>query len=244
MSSRRLNGRVTVVSRGGTRSWLSGLDVRYADILELFSTEEFARHRELSEKQRTVHEFDERVVEALKQRLDMPTAKVLHPSLLFQSYYRFLKANQLAYPLALRQGDDGVVEGLAAKYAPIDVPEAPEQLRALLPDEFVAVRFYSSLPFPDTQETRQFVSSVIASLCRRTNVVVLSNKFRLDDHREVGQDVPSEVTTIEHLMRPEQPRDPDGRAGPREGVRWYLRRLLVPGAFPGRSRHQLQLGTV
>ena len=34
-------------------------------------------------------------------------------------------------------------------------------------------------------------------------MVVLSNKFRLDDHREVGQDVPSEVTTIEHLMRPE-----------------------------------------
>ena len=104
MSSRSSTDASQSSPGGGTRSWLSGLDVRYADILELFSTEEFARHRELSEKQRTVHEFDERVVEALKQRLDMPTAKVLHPSLLFQSYYRFLKSNQLAYPLALRRG--------------------------------------------------------------------------------------------------------------------------------------------
>jgi hypothetical protein len=198
-----LAGRVTVVSRGGTHSWLSGLDVHYVDILELFPPEDFARHRELSEKQREVAEFEEIVVEEVKRHLGISSAGVMHPSLLYQSYFRFLKSNQLAYPMALRRRPDGVVDGLAATYAPIDVPDAPSELLDLLPDHFVAVRFYSSLPFPDTADTRRFASSVIDGLCRRTNVVVLNSPFRLDEHREVARDVQSDVTTIDHLMRPD-----------------------------------------
>src|SRR4051794_168850 len=43
-----LRGRLVVMSRGGVQSWLEGLDARYVELLSLFPTEDFARHRALS----------------------------------------------------------------------------------------------------------------------------------------------------------------------------------------------------
>jgi hypothetical protein len=197
-----LEERLVYISRGGTEPWLQGLDVRYIDILTLFPPEDFAAHRALRDKQRgEIAEFELKVCEAVKQKLGFADAEVLHPSLLYRAYFRFLKVNQLAYPMSVTQGEGGV-EGLTSIYRPIEAPPAGP-LAGVLPDEYVAVRLYSSLSFPDSPEARRFATDVIESLSRRTNVVLLGHRFDLDEHREVQGEVPSSVISVDHLMRPE-----------------------------------------
>jgi hypothetical protein len=196
-----LAGRLTVISRGGTQDWLNGLDVGYVDILSLFSTEDFLRHRENSEKQRQLAGFESEVVEAVRRLLGFDEVAVLHPSLLYESYFRFLKINQLAYPRAVTQVD-GRADGLAAVYQPMDAPDLGI-LSRVLPDDYVAVRFYSSESFPDTPECRRFASAVIEALSSRTNVVMMRHRFTLDEHRDVQAELPPGVMSCDNLMRPD-----------------------------------------
>jgi hypothetical protein len=197
-----LRGRLIVISRGGVEDWLKGLDAQYVDILTLFRPEDFARHRAIADKQRRgMAEFEERVCEAVKRERGLANAQVLHPSVLYQAYFRFLKINQLAYPMSVVRGDQGV-DGLTSVYRPIDVPD-PGPMSDLLPDEYVAVRFYSSVPFPDSPEGRRFASTVIKGLTETTNVVLLGHRFDLDEHRDVKGELPPGVISVDHVMRPE-----------------------------------------
>lgn len=198
-----LEERLIVVSRGGTHDWLSGMNVRYVDILEHFRPSDFARHRALSEKQREVGEFERQVCQAVKAQFGHPEVAMLHPSLLFDSYYRFLKVNQLAYPKAVRRATDGIVEGLAARYTPITPPAQSDELAALLPEEYVAIRFYTSSSFADDAATRRFTSAVIRSVSQRHRVVLLSGNFGLDEHEDAWEELPDDIIRVNHLMRPE-----------------------------------------
>lgn len=196
-----LRDRLVVISRGGTQDWLNGLDVQYVDILTLFPPEDFARHRALSDKQRQMAEFESRVIEAVQREFGFAKPAVLHPSVLYDSYFRFLKVNRLAYPVSVKRTENGV-EGLTSIYTPIDLPDS-EGLSDLLSDDYVAVRFYSSEAFPNEPETRRFASAVIESLSRRTNVVLLGNPHELDEHRDVQGELVGDVTRIDHLLAPE-----------------------------------------
>jgi hypothetical protein len=196
-----LRGRLVVISRGGTQDWIKGLDADYVDILTLFPPEDFARHRALSDKQREVKRFEERVIEAVERDLGLTDPPVLHPEVLYEAYFRFLKINQLAYPRSLTPREGGA-DGLTAIYEPIEPPE-PGELREVLPDHYVAVRFYSRDSFPSTPESRRFSSAVIDSLSRSTDVVLLGTPFELDEHRDVHDHAPHDVVTIDHLLRPE-----------------------------------------
>jgi hypothetical protein len=198
-----LDGRLVVISRGGTQPWLQGLDAQYVDILSLFPSEDFARHRALADKQRHgMAEFEGEVCEAVKRHLGITEATVLHPSVLYQAYFRFLKANQLAYPNAVRRGDDGVVHGLTSIYQTMKAPDVGP-LSEHLPDDYVAVRFYSSASFADEPEGRRFTSAVIEALARRTNVVLLGHRFELDEHRDVRGELPEGVISVDHLLSPD-----------------------------------------
>jgi hypothetical protein len=202
-----LQGRLVYVSRGGVKDWLVGLDAYYVDLLSLLPPEDFATHRALSDKQRQVREFEERAVEAVKHRLGFKRANVLHPSVLYNAYFRFLKVNELVYPKSLLHQEDGTATGLTSIYRAIDVPPLPPELE-FLPDEYVAVHFYSSESFPESDESRRFAARVIDALAKRTNVVLLGHRFEIDDHRkldsaELDSTDHHSVITIDHLMRPE-----------------------------------------
>jgi len=196
-----LRGRLVVISRGGVQGWLEGLDADYLDILSLFPAEDFARHRAIADKQREVADFDRTVIDGVKRHLGLERAAVIHPSVLYQSYFRFLKINQLAYPMAVTHTAQGV-RGLTAIYEPIEPPDRGP-LAQHLPDEYVAVRFYSSLSFPDAEDARRFVSDIIGSLSVRTNVVLLGQRFTLDEHRDMRGELPDGVITVDHLMEPD-----------------------------------------
>lgn len=197
-----LEGRMVVISRGGVEEWLNGLDARYVDILSLFPPESFARHRAISDKQRAVADFELTVLDEVKRTLRIADARVLHPSVLYQAYFRFRKVSQLAYPLSVGHAGEGVADGLTSIYQAIEAP-ARGPLAELLPDEYVAVRFYSSESFPPTPPAREFASTVIAALAKTTPVVLLGHTFDLDEHRDVRGELPEGVVSIDHLMRPE-----------------------------------------
>jgi hypothetical protein len=197
-----LRGRLVVVSRGGVDGWIEGIDARYVDILSLCSPEEFARHRAISDKQREIREFERVVIELVRERLGAPDAPVLHPSLFYEYYFRFLKANQLAYPRALRDGPEGTVLGLTSIYQPIAAP-ARETLPADFPDDYVAVRFYSRDSFPGSHESAAFASAVIEALSRVRTVVLIGNPVALDEHRDVQGEIPAGVVRIDDLLRPD-----------------------------------------
>jgi hypothetical protein len=197
-----LRGRLVYISRGGVRDWIRGLDAQYIDLLSLFPPADFARHRALSDKQRQVQEFESRAVDAVKQKLAAPDATVLHPSVLYNAYFRFLKTNELIYAKSVAHRDDGMATGLTSIYQPIEVPPLPDEL-AFLPDDYVAVHFYSSASFPDSDESRRFAARMIDALAARTSVVVLGHRFEIDDHRKLESSLPDNVFTIDHLMKPE-----------------------------------------
>jgi hypothetical protein len=196
-----LRGRLVVVSRGGVADWVEGLDARYVDILTLFSTQEFALHREQSDKQREVAEFELQVVERVKRHFGFDTAGLMHPLLFNEAYFRFLKINQNAYPKMVEHAD-GYADGLTSVYAPIEPPPLGP-LEGHLPDSYVAIRFYSSLSFPDDEEGRRFTSNLIERLSRRTSVVMLGHRFDLDEHRDIQGELPENVISVDHLMQPD-----------------------------------------
>lgn len=197
-----LRGRLVVVSRGGVHDWIGGLDATYVDVLSLLPAEEFARHRALSDKQREMKEFEQKAIAAVAEHLGLCDSAILHPSLLYRSYFRFLKINQLAYPRSLKRRDDRIVHGLTSVYEPISAP-ARGQLAEVLPNEYVAVRFYSRDSFPESRESAAFAAAVIRSLARTTNVVLIGNPVALDEHRDVQGELPPEIVRVDHLMRPE-----------------------------------------
>jgi hypothetical protein len=197
-----LRGRLVVVSRGGVSSWIEGLEARYVDILSLFSPEDFARHRAIADKQREVRPFEDEVVRAVRERLRIPGGPVLHPSVMYEAYFRFLKINQLAYPRHIAPRPDGLVDGLTAVYRPIERPDRGS-LPLELPRDYVAVRFYSRDSFPQSPQSAGFASAVIEALCRHTSVVLIGTRVALDEHRDVQGRLPDGVVTIDRVMRPE-----------------------------------------
>jgi hypothetical protein len=197
-----LRGRLVVVSRGGVSKWIEGLDARYVDILSLFPPEDFARHRAIADKQREVRPFEDEVVRVVRERLRIPGGPVLHPSVMYEAYFRFLKINQLAYPRHIAPRPDGLVDGLTAVYRPIERPDRGS-LPLELPRDYVAVRFYSRDSFPESPQSAGFASAVIEALCRHTTVVLIGTRVALDEHRDVQGRLPDGVVTIDRAMRPE-----------------------------------------
>lgn len=193
-----LAGRLVVVSRGGVEHWWrSFLDVEYVDILSLFEPHEYVAARG-SDKQRDRSRFDEKILERVSKHLGAGDASVLHPSLFFNFYYLARKGNPDVFAHAVQRREGGA-DGLAARYDPIPKPAVNGALRAALPEEYVAARFYSRPSFPDTPANRAFSDSVLRSTSRELPIVLLNNELELDEHRDFGA---ADVTTLGHLMTP------------------------------------------
>jgi hypothetical protein len=181
--------RLRVVSRGGTAAWYGNLAARYSDVFEHVTPEAFRAATEAAKKQRQVGAFDaevaRRIVEAHGGPMDL-----LHPGMMYRLFQPYWKGaapatrveRYTAYAPIARQRDDAVPD---------------------LPAEYVAVRFYFSDCFPDTEANRAFVASTIEALERQVPVVLLNTPFALDDHRDVAP-AAGRVLTIGARMAPER----------------------------------------
>jgi hypothetical protein len=180
--------RITILSRGGTESWYGIAGARYQDVFELVTQEEFRAHTEEAKKQRRLRLFDRNLIRRVARTLGERTG-VLHPAMMYALYMPYWK----------QQTSRRWVEQFAS-YQRI-VPPAIPGLQ--LPTDYVAVRFYFSECFPDTEENRSLVASLVRSLTTETHVVLLGADLRIDDHRDFMMGQADRVHAVAHLMRPQ-----------------------------------------
>lgn len=193
-----LEGRVVAVSRGGVDHWYAGIASRYVDVFSLYTREEFVTRRG-SQKQREVADFEMELYRNVADGLELPGFDVIHPSLLFNTYYRVLKAEQRGYAHSVVHDGDGCVRGLTATYEPL-APRRDDRIQRELPAEYVAARFYWRPSFPASPENRDFSRRLVASIASRVPVVLLNNGLELDDHSELDDFGDRDVYRIDHLM--------------------------------------------
>jgi hypothetical protein len=197
----RLRGRLVVASRGGTVAWYGDGIGDYVDVLDVFSPEEFVERRGDELKQRTVSALDAEFLSAMAERFALRDLQFVHPSLMWNGYYRAVKTDERAYARAVHGLAEGVTEpllGLRSVYEPIARPPLGT-LEGALPDEYVAARFYFGRSFPDRAENRALADSVLRGLSERVPVVLLNNALTLDDHTDLDLDSPRFITLADHM---------------------------------------------
>ncbi|MEQ1757984.1 MAG: hypothetical protein ABL986_06660 [Vicinamibacterales bacterium] len=180
--------RLTIVSRGGTASWYGLAGARYVDVLDLRSAPELKAHMAEAKKQRTMRAFDRQILREVAASAD-GRAGVLHPALMYALYMPFWKQ-----VTSVRWADQ--------YSSPAQITAPPISLG--LPKDYVAVRFYFSDCFPETEENRSFVQSVVRRLARDHEIVLLGSGVQVDDHVDfVAKDADARVHTIEEHSSPQ-----------------------------------------
>ncbi len=182
-------GRIVLISRGGTKSWYGLTEpIRYVDVLERRTTDELRGRMAEAKKQRTIRLFDRRLIREVAAEVG-GAVDVLHPSWMYSLYMPYWKQSA-----SIRWAAD------LAAFSRI-TPPTIEGLH--LPVDYVAVRFYFSDCFPDTPENRAIVTSVVASVGRDRDVVLLGSGVSVDEHRDapIVRRSPR-VHTVDHLVQP------------------------------------------
>ena len=165
---------LVILSRGGTASWYGEISARYADVFSCVSAEEL-RARNVSVKMKQSANYDTFTQELLTRAsalLNLSGVSQLHPHLM----YRLMR------PYWDRIVPVTYVMGFAS-YSVITPPH--DEVVNDLPPDYVAVRFYSSKFFPDTAANRRFVQDTIEAIALRVPVVLLTQPFDVDDHRDI-----------------------------------------------------------
>ncbi len=187
-----------VVSRGGCASWYRHITSNYLDVLSFYSPDEFRtlnEQRTLQHRGRFKHmeisQFDKAIVERVTATAGLHKPKLLHPSLMYNLFNVFWR--QMA-PVTL-------IEAFTVfNQLP---PVGMHDLAAHLPEQYVAVKFYSNMALPDSPENRAMIAQILRELTQTTDVVLLNTGHRFDDHTEYPIEARGRLHTVDHLMTPE-----------------------------------------
>jgi hypothetical protein len=71
-----------------------------------------------------------------------------------------------------------------------------------LPRDYIAVRFYFNASLPDTERNRRFMVSLLSTLARTTDLVLLNTGMRLDDHHDLDAAAAGRIHTVDRFMTP------------------------------------------
>lgn len=166
--------RLVAVSRGGAAAWYHGVAGRYMEIWDDIDPAEFARRN--TERGVTKHYepsgLDEHILDNVARRLGTRDFDVIHPGLMYRLFTLYWSGQRAmgfvdAHTRFTRQ------------------TAAPMMDPALLPREYVAVKFYAARSLPDTPEIRTLLRAIVAGLAERVPVVLLDTGLVLqDDHAD------------------------------------------------------------
>ena len=189
---------LVVISRGGAASWYRGITDQYEEIFSFMSPDEFRRGNEERIVERggrmkhlTVSAFDREIVRRVSDKRGLSGAQLLHPSLMYGLFKEFW----------FQRTPVSFVESFTS-FAPIVAPELGD-LRAALPERYVAAKFYGNTALPETPGNRAFMASYLEELTKHTDVVLLNTGQRFDDHEDMPRINRARMHSIEHLMTPE-----------------------------------------
>jgi hypothetical protein len=188
--------RVIALSRGGTRSWYSGIANRYVEIFDIIEPREFAaqaaRRREAGDqKQLAASEFDRSLIAQGSSRLGISDAVTWHPGLMYQLFRPFWYGDRSLDFLFRHAAFDRVRRSLAG------APRDPS-----LPTEYAAVKFYSGPALPDSTRNRDTLYEFVQRLTRRMPVVLLDTAWSVDEHHDYTVDTMPGVTTLRPSLDP------------------------------------------
>jgi hypothetical protein len=166
--------RLVAVSRGGVAGWYDDLASRYVEIWDDISPAEFARRNAERgvTKQYQRGPLDDDVLAAVARRIGTTDFDVLHPGLMYRLFTLYWSGHRAM--------------GFLDAHTRFTRPAAPAVIDpALLPAEYVAVKFYAARSVPDTPEIRVALRANLARLAERMPVVLLDTGLVLeDDHAD------------------------------------------------------------
>lgn len=181
--------RLHVVSRGGAAAWYAHLTPAYGDVFDQVGPDEFQRSRGERQKQVDPTAFEERISSRSADRFELDAFATLHPGYMYKGML----------PIARQEAITRFRE--VAVYRPFATPELGP-LEGVLPDDFVAVKFYFNNSFRDDPTARRFIESTLERLVADTHVVMLNTGIQVDDHWDFEPAGLDRVVTLDHLMEP------------------------------------------
>jgi hypothetical protein len=187
--------RVIAVSRGGVSAWYGGIASRYVEQFDLMTPQEFtarndARRAEADQKQLGLSDLDRELLSRARAALGLSSAAVCHPSMMFRLLRQFWLGNDsLQYVLDYTE------------YEP--VPRVGDVALPPLPDQFIAVKFYTGRALEDTPVHREQLRRMVERLAAKHPIVTLNTNLAFDEHADyVFQQVPG-LVTLDRWMTPQ-----------------------------------------
>jgi hypothetical protein len=166
--------RLVAVSRGGVAGWYQGLASRYVEMWDDLDPAEFARRN--AERGIVKHyepsPLDRDILDAVGRRLGTRDFDVIHPGLMYRLFTLYWSGQRAM--------------GFVDAHTRFTTHGAPALIDpALLPREYVAVKFYGARSLPDTPHMRAVLRSLIAALAEQLPVILLDTGLVLeDDHAD------------------------------------------------------------
>ncbi len=186
--------RLSVVSRGGAAPWYRHLTTRYVDILDLMTPDQFRERTAGKKKQyNSGRPLDGEIVHAAKERLGLFKPTPIHPSAMFRLFAGLWR----------KRAAQGLVDSFTS-YRPLMPPAPGGEDLPVLPADYVAVKFYFSKAFPDTDANRLFVRDLLRRLSRQAPVVLLSASVRLDEHSDFDATGSSGLVLVDSHRQPQK----------------------------------------
>jgi hypothetical protein len=188
--------RMYVVSRGGAGLWYRNITSNYIDLFDFYTPEMFRaknteRQQENKQKHLALTDFDREILKIAYQQIGSKECDLLHPMYMYQLFYAYWKSR-----MSVSVVDEfALFERLPA----LDTTD----VAAELPDNFTAVRFYFNESFPDTEENKLFVTSLLETLTETNDVVLLNPDLHIDDHWDMRPGRNPRIHTVDHLMTPQ-----------------------------------------
>ena len=189
-----LRNQIVVVSRGGVDSWYEGIYQHYFDLFDYFTLKEVRKRFPKFLKQASSYDDYVRrkygdaeggLIERVRRELGVPRVNVLHPSVMYESFKFILDLEEM---------------GMTVHY-PRFTPPPLGSVEGMLPERFVAARFYQCFPFPATGVNRDFVQTLVSALADEIPVVLLNTGMAIDrKHPDFSLDASPNVLSLEGHM--------------------------------------------
>jgi hypothetical protein len=135
--------------------------------------------------------LDAAVLDIVASRLGSREFDVIHPGLMYRLFTLYWSGKRAM----------GFMDA-HLRFTRMTVPPVIDP--ALLPREYIAVKFYAARSLPDTPEMRSYLRGMVASLASRLPVVLLDTGLVLeDDHADYAFAAAGQVISARQWMTPQ-----------------------------------------